>query len=231
MNISLVIPVINELPCIAAAVDSAWQAGVDEVLVVDGGSTDGTWQRLESLACRRLRSPAGRAVQQNVGAASAQGDVLLFQHADTRLAPHAAEQIRQALRDPRRLCGAFRQQIDSPRRVYRGLEWGNAWRVRWQGMPYGDQGIFVRREIFEQLGGFPAVPLMEDVLLMRRLRRLSWPVLLPGPLHVSPRRWERHGVVRQTLRNWSLLAALRLGVAPERLAAWYRRHDQPAEGA
>ncbi|MCO6456540.1 MAG: TIGR04283 family arsenosugar biosynthesis glycosyltransferase [Pirellulaceae bacterium] len=231
MNISLVIPVINELACIAAAVDSGWRAGVDEVLVVDGGSTDGTWQLLERLNCRSLRSPAGRAAQQNAGAASARGDVLLFQHADNRLSPRAADQIREALGNPRRLCGAFRQRIDSPRRVYRCLEWGNAWRVRWQGMPYGDQGIFVRREIFQQLGGFPEVPLMEDVLLMRRLRRLAWPVLLPGPLLVSPRRWERHGVVRQTMRNWSLLAALRLGVSPARLAAWYRRHDQPAEGA
>ena len=95
-------------------------------------------------------------------------------------------------------------------------------RVRWRRMPYGDQGIFVRRSAFDAVGGFVEVRLMEDVLLMREFRRRGWRIeLLPGPLHVDPRRWLKHGVVRQTLRNWTLLAGLRLGISPDRLAEFY----------
>jgi hypothetical protein len=110
--------------------------------------------------------------------------------------------------------------------LYRCLDRGNAARVRWRGSAYGDQAIWMRRQLFFDLGGFPDVPLLEDLLLMRRFRRRAWPVLLPGPLHVSARRWQRHGVMRQTLRNWSILAAHACGASPQRLAHWYRRHDQ-----
>ena len=122
--------------------------------------------------------------------------------------------------------GAFSQRIDAGGLAFRLLEWGNARRARWLGLPYGDQAIFVRREAFFAAGGFPDVPLMEDVLLMQRLRRRAWPLLLPGPVHVSARRWQRHGVVRQTIRNWALLAAFASGISPERLARYYRRHDE-----
>jgi hypothetical protein len=121
-------------------------------------------------------------------------------------------------------CGGFRQQIEAPQSIYRWLEWGNRLRIRWLGSAYGDQGIFVRREIYEASGGFPLVPLMEDVLLMRQLRRRYKVTLLPGPLHVSPRRWQANGPIRQTIRNWSLMTAFRCGVSPERLARFYRRH-------
>jgi hypothetical protein len=105
------------------------------------------------------------------------------------------------------------------------LERGNAWRVRWRGLPYGDQAIFLRREFFESLGGFPEVKLMEDLLLMKKARRISWPRLLDGPVFIDARRWRRHGVIRQTLRNWTLLTAYQFGWAPDSLASYYRRHD------
>ncbi len=124
-------------------------------------------------------------------------------------------------------CGAFRQQIEAEGLLYRWLERGNAWRVRRRGLPYGDQGIFVRRPLFEELGGFPDVRLMEDVLLMKALRRRAWPALLPGPLHVNARRWRRQGVIRQTIRNWLLLSAARAGVHPNRLARFYALHCPP----
>ena len=129
-------------------------------------------------------------------------------------------QIECSLSDPQVGCGAFKQSIEANGWIYRLLEDGNAWRAEYRGLPYGDQGIFVRRGLFDVVGGFPEVSLMEDVFLMRRLRRRSWPVLLPG-LFGDARRWQRRGVVRQTLLNWSLLAAARLGVHPDRLARFY----------
>lgn len=225
MKVSVIIPALNEASVIATSVRRAWEAGADEVLVVDGGSEDQTPSIAESATCRLVVAPRGRASQQNAAAALARGDVLLFLHADNWLPPAAIDQIRHALDDAPAVHGAFRQRIDAPGIGFRILEWGNARRVRWFGLPFGDQGIFIRRGRFDELGGFPQVDLMEDVLLARQLRRQEWPLLLPGPLFVSPRRWQRHGIVRQTLRNWSLLAAQRLGVSPDRLARHYRRHD------
>jgi len=161
----------------------------------------------------------------NAGAAASRGDVLLFLHADNWLAPDAADQVRRAVAEANVLGGAFLQRIDADGWRYRMLERGNAWRVERLWMPYGDQGIFMRRETFARLGGFPEVRLMEDLLLMRRFRCLSRPVLLPGPLHVCARRWQQRGVIRQTLRNWLLLTAERLGVSPDRMARFYYGND------
>jgi rSAM/selenodomain-associated transferase 2 len=227
VKISIIIPALNERANLERAIARAWEAGADEIILSDGGSTDGTWEAAARLACRRVRGPAGRARQQNAGAALAQGDVLLFQHADNWLEAGAARQIEEALASQHAVCGAFRQKIEAPGLGYRLLEWGNALRVRWQGLAYGDQNIFLTHQLFRQIGGFPDVPLMEDLLLMRVLRRRAWPVLLPGPLHVDARRWRRQGIVRQTARNWSLVTAWRLGVPLERLTRHYPRHDEP----
>lgn len=226
MQISVIIPALNEAAVIARAIDAAWQAGADEVIVVDGGSGDESREIAAAARCHLICSEPGRGRQQNAGSQAATGDVLLFLHADNWLASAAIDQIRQTLAEPRVLHGAFRQRIEHASRRFRWLEAGNAARVRLFGLPYGDQGIFVRRDVFFEIGGFPDIPLMEDVALMRKLRRRARPVLLDGPLHVSPRRWLKHGVIRQTLRNWSLLAGYTLGVPPARLARCYRRHDQ-----
>jgi len=225
MRISVIIPSLNEVGYVARAVASAWRAGAKEVLVADGGSHDATQRLAAAAGAIVVNSPPGRAIQQNAAARLATGDVLLFLHADNWLAPEAGDQVRAALAGSGRVHGAFRQRIEAEDCIYRWLERGNAERVRWRGLPYGDQAIFIRRAAFEAAGGWPAVPLMEDVILMQTLRRQAWPLLLPGPVHVSPRRWQRHGILRQTLRNWSLLLAFNLGVSPERLAAQYRRHD------
>ncbi len=221
MRISVIIPAVNEEDLIERAVVSSWEAGVDEVLVVDSDSRDQTAERARSHGARVINGPLGRAVQQNLGAQHATGDVLLFLHADNWLDPAVGSQLRDCLRDTNVLGGAFRQQIDAPGRLYRWLERGNEARVRWRGLAYGDQAIFMRRDVFEQLGGFPTVKLMEDLLLMRDFRTLSRPVLLPGPVHVHPRQWQSRGVVRQTLLNWTLLSARAVGVAPDRLARFY----------
>lgn len=224
MRLAVIIPTWNEAAKIDSALVRAQDLGPEEIWVVDGGSRDDTVARARQHRCQVLESPVGRALQQNLGAKHAGGDVLLFLHADTWLEPAARGQLETALAEPRVLGGAFRQRIESPRGVYRWLEWGNAARVRWWGLAYGDQGIFVRRETFFALGGFPPVKLLEDLLFMRRLAERTRPVLLAGPLHVSARRWERHGVLRQTARNWAILAAHRWGVSPDRLADYYTRH-------
>ncbi len=225
-SVSVVIPALNEGERISASVALAWKLAPREVIVVDGGSVDGTAEMARSAGAQVCSSPAGRARQLNLGASRAAGECLLFLHADTWLAADGLSQIAEALADPHAQCGAFRQRIEAEGRRYRWLERGNAWRVRRRGLPYGDQGIFMRRALFESLGGFPEVRLMEDVLLMKRVRRRVWPVLLPGPLYVSARRWQRYGVIRQTARNWLLLAAAAAGVHPDRLAAFYAPHRE-----
>ena len=226
MCVSVIIPALNEATVVERAISAAWQARAAEVILVDGGSQDATVAIATRTGCQVLLSRPGRAYQQNLGAQQASGEVLLFQHADNWLDETAVTQIQTALEDRQLVAGAFQQQIADEGHLYRYLEWGNAWRARCWGLPYGDQGIFLRQQTFHELGGFPEVRLMEDVLLMQQVRRKRRPVLLAGPIHTDPRRWQRHGVVRQTLRNWALLAALRLGASPDDLVRFYPRHDQ-----
>lgn len=221
LTVSAIIPALNEESRIARGVERAFRAGADEVIVVDGGSDDGTLAVAEGTPCIALPSRRGRAVQQNEGAKRATGDILLFLHADCYLPPHAIQQIRERLVDATLDGGAFLQKIEAPGFLYRCLERGNAWRARFLHLPYGDQGIFLRREVFLKLGSFPEVPFMEDLLLMRHFRRKHRGVLLAGPLYVDARRWKRRGVIRQTARNWALLTAQRCGISLEKLARFY----------
>jgi len=226
MAVSVVIPAINEADCIQRAVRTAWDAGAAEVIVVDGGSVDNTPRKARAVDAKVLNSRAGRAAQQNFGAMAATSEIVLFQHADCWLGPTSLEQIEAAFQHrPDRFVGAFRQSIEAIGFRYRLLEAGNLWRARVWGVPYGDQGIFFQRQFFVDAGQFPDVPIMEDLLLMLVIRQLHWPVILNGPLHVDARRWQCRGVVTQTFRNWSLVAARHLGVSPEVLARFYPRHD------
>lgn len=228
-TISVIIPALNEAACIAQAIRTAWAAGVDEVIVVDGHSLDATVEIARQLGATVLSASAGRASQQNAGAMKAHGNVLLFLHADNWLDPGVGHQIRECLNDPEILGGAFQQHIEAPGHLYRLLEWGNAARLRWRGMAYGDQGIFMRRDTFEELNRFPPVKLMEDVLLMRSFRQLARPILLPGLVHVHPRRWQQHGVIHRTLQNWSLQLAHSVGFSPDWLARFYPIAESPTE--
>jgi len=224
-KVSVIIPTMNEELRVARAVGSATAAGAFETIVADGGSTDRTTEVAAAQGATIVRSSPGRAAQQNAGAAAATGDVLLFLHADNWLAAGAIRQVAAAAGRPSFVAGSFRQQIDSPGLRFRLLEFGNGLRAKYLGAPYGDQSIFVRRASFRQIGGFPETLLMEDLLIMRQLRRQAWPLLLAGPVYVDARRWHKRGVMRQTLTNLWLTAALTCGVNPDRLARFYPRHD------
>ena len=157
----------------------------------------------------------------NLGAAQASGEILLFLHADNWLADNAIDQINSAMSQSDSVGGGFRQKLGSSRWVYRLIEAGNAFRARYQRLVYGDQGMFVRRSVFERLGGFAEIPLMEDFEFSQRCFGDSTPLLLKGPVHVDVRRWERQGVIRTTIKNWQIAKAWRQGVDAEEL---YKRY-------
>ncbi|HEV2149563.1 MAG TPA: TIGR04283 family arsenosugar biosynthesis glycosyltransferase [Longimicrobiaceae bacterium] len=215
----MIVPALNEAERIVACLRSvAAQAGPRELIVVDGGSTDGTPGLARELATVAA-GPRGRAWQMNVGGRLARGEVLLFLHADSVLPAGALTALRDALADPRAAGGTFTLRFDTDRpwlRLYALLT-----RFRPRLFHYGDQGIFVRREVFERLGGFAELPLMEDVDFLRRLRREGRVVLVPRPVTTSARRFLARGIVRQQLLNGALVLLYHLGVAPARLARWY----------
>lgn len=220
MSVSVIIPTLNEAACIAATIASLRRQGNIEIIVADGGSTDGTpdWAR---AADQVLSAPAGRAAQMNAGAARARGETLLFLHADCTLADGALAAMTRVLRRRSVVAGCFSMRVRASGWSYRMIDACASARVRLIGVVYGDQGQYLRRDDFIRLGGFPYVRFLEDVLLSQRLRRLGRIVVLPQRILVSPRRWEKIGVVRQTLRNWTLTALALAGVTPDRLAKSY----------
>lgn len=222
VNVSVIIPTLNEESQISECIRSVAASLPWEIIVVDGGSTDNTIQLAAETSARIFNSAPGRATQQNVGASFATGDLLVFLHADCRLPKDALQQILAVSQSQEgAIFGGFRQRIMGSGWRYRLLEIGNAARVHWLGIPYGDQAIFVSKPLFEAFGGFPDIPIMEDLQLMRDLRKSATPILLPGPLEVNARRWRKHGIVRQTLRNWLLVLAWARGVDPEELGKRY----------
>ena len=220
MTISVIIPTLNEAQNIRATLDRLHHPAFREILAVEGGSRDGT-AALAAPVAKVLRSSTGRARQMNTGAANASGDVLLFLHADTLLPPTAADDITAALTDPRVAGGHFDARITPDR----GLLWlvGRmmSWRARLTGIATGDQAIFVRRTVFEQLGGFPDISLMEDIAFSRLLKRAGRVRALRSCVVTSGRRWEQHGVARTILLMWWLRLLFFLGVSPDRLKRLY----------
>ncbi len=220
-RISVIIPTLNEAGCLQDTLIALGHAENVEVIVVDGGSCDGTDGLALAAGVRLLRSPAGRARQMNLGAAAAIGDIYLFLHADTQLPCRFEQYVRAALREPGVIAGAFRLRVDGPERSLRLIEWGTNWRSRWRHMPYGDQAVFVRAETFRQLGGFKELPIMEDFEFAQRLRRAGRIVILPAAVTTSARRWHALGPWRTTWINQMIICGYRLGVSTERLSTWY----------
>lgn len=220
--ISVVIPALDEAPRIGSLVQELRAEDGVEVIVVDGGSRDGTPGIAAAAGARVVSAPRGRAAQMNAGAAASCGVILLFLHADTRLPPGWPAAVRGLLGDPGVSGGAFSFATDSPSRGLRLIAAGAAWRGRLLGAIFGDQAIFTRSEAFAALGGFPAQPLMEDWEFVRRLRSRGAVVVLPQKAVTSARRWETRGTVRTSLVNAVITAGYLAGVPPTRLARWYR---------
>ncbi|MHC5726710.1 MAG: TIGR04283 family arsenosugar biosynthesis glycosyltransferase [Nostoc sp.] len=222
-RISIIIPTLNEAGNIKEAIATTQPSTNIEIIVVDAGSEDGTVEIAQSLGVKVISSSPGRAVQMNAGALAASGDILLFLHADTRLPTGFDEMIRTALQQPGTVAGAFNLRIDASLLSLRWVEWGVNARSHFYQMPYGDQAIFLTKAVFQQMGGFPELPIMEDFELMRRLKRTGCIVIIPTPVVTSARRWLQKGVFKTTLLNQLVIIAYLLGVSPERICRWYRR--------
>jgi len=231
MRISVIIPTLDEECTIMALLAHTVSLGFDELIVVDGGSLDQTPVLVESYrrntqlpapnSVRLMTAPCGRARQMNEGSTASSGEILLFLHADTLLPEDAKATIETALADHRMVGGWFDVRFDSP------SMWGTIisrmmnWRSRMSGIATGDQALFVRRHIFEQIGGFADIPLMEDIDFSRRLKRRGATAALNSTVTTSFRRWERHGPLRTILLMWALRFLYWVGVGPHTLNRWY----------
>jgi len=222
VRVSVIVPTLNEAAVVATTLAHARQPGVHEVIVVDGGSTDATRAVADPLADVVLSAPRGRAAQMNAGAARATGDILLFLHADTTVPQGFAQVVITACGHPGVVGGRFDVRLEPATPLLRLTAALMNWRSRLTRIATGDQAIFIRRDAFEELGGYAALPLMEDIDLSRRMKRLGRVACLRERVSTSARRWQRDGVVRTILLMWSLRLRYALGVAPDRLQARYR---------
>ena len=225
MKLSIIIPTLNEAGRIAVALIALQplRARGAEIVLVDGGSSDGTPQLAARYADQVIDAPRGRALQQNAGAQQALGDTLLFLHSDTQLPVNADGLIADALVESSALWGLFDVRFDADLAMLHVVAAMMNARSRLTGIATGDQCIFVRRSTFESVGGFPSIALMEDVALSTLLRTQSAPQCLQNKVTTAARRWQKNGVWRTIFLMWGLRLAYALGVSPERLGRWYDR--------
>ena len=221
--ISIIIPTLNEAQNLPRSLQALQTIPLVDVIVVDGGSLDDTVNVAESWGAKVICSPvSGRAHQMNVGAAVAQGDILLFLHADTYLPNGFDRLVRQTLAQPKVIAGAFELAIEGQATGLRLVEWGVNRRSRLCQMPYGDQALFLPAETFRAICGFPDLPIMEDFELVRRLKQQGRIAIAPGTVTTSGRRWQKLTVFRTTVINQLVIIGYLLGASPARLARWYR---------
>lgn len=220
MQLTVVVPTLNEAAHIARSLESLPKDA--ETIVSDGGSTDETIAIARRCGARVVAGDQGRASQMNRGAKAATGNVLLFLHADCVLGPHAATAIESALIDDEVVGGSFRMQVRDASLALRFIAATANARARFLKTPYGDQALFARRGVFEDLGGFPEMPFMEDVAFVRSIKRRGRIVRLHETVTTGARHWQRLGPVSTTLLNWSMVSLYLMGVPAERLEPHYR---------
>lgn len=222
-RLSIIIPVLNEEGRIQSTLEplQGLRLKGHEIIVVDGGSQDTTISRCVPLADHVLQSPPGRATQMQAGAAVSSGDILWFLHADSTVPGQAQRHITGALADANADWGRFDISLDDDHPLLRCVAWFMNQRTQLTGIATGDQGIFIRRALFEAIGGFPDVPLMEDIRISRSLKKHGRPCRVRARLGTSSRRWKKHGIARTILTMWSLRLAHFAGVSPQRLARYY----------
>ena len=221
MRISVILPALNEEMTIGASLQALLELAPDEIIVVDGSSTDRTQQICARLRVKVIPSNRGRARQMNMGASQASGDVLLFLHADTKLPASALSDITAALRDPDCPGGRFDVEIDGSHWMLKLVAVLINQRSRLTRVATGDQAIFVRRSVFQSIGGFQDVPLMEDIAFCRALKHIGPIACLRSRVITSGRRWESDGVWRTIFTMWTLKLCYLAGVSPQRLKKYY----------
>ncbi len=223
LRLSIIIPTLNETTTIVETLQplQALRTWGHEIIVVDGGSSDDTLQVARPFADKLLQAARGRARQMNAGAAVAQGNVLVFLHADTILPESSDRAITTALRNRKRVWGRFDVRLSGGHPLFRVIACAMNLRSCLTGIATGDQAIFVRRRVFAQIGGFADIPLMEDIILSRALRRVSRPARIKKRVLTSSRRWEQQGIIRTIVKMWLLRLWFFLGADPTRLAQRY----------
>ena len=218
--ISVIIPVLNEAKILDQSLSRlAPQLKGHELIIVDGGSSDKTVLIAKKYG-QVISAERGRARQSNAGAGAASGDILLFLHADVWLDSGAIEGVETAIAAGY-IGGAFKQRIEGEHPLYRLIERAADFRAKRLRIFYGDGGIFIRRSHFDRIGGFPNIPIMEEVELSRKLRRHGEATLVEPMIHISPRRWQKNGIIRTTLINWLITLLYLLRVPPNHLAKLY----------
>ncbi|MFT5729920.1 MAG: rSAM/selenodomain-associated transferase 2 [Desulforhopalus sp.] len=220
-TLSIIVPVLNEEQTLGRSLEHL--AGQGEIIVVDGGSTDKTVEIAQSAGATVIFSPLGRAVQMNIGAKSSSGDNLFFLHADT-FAPKGFKQlIGTTLDNPTVAMGAFALGFNSGEKKLKAIAKVANLRSRFLQLPYGDQGFFMARSRYTEIGGFPEIEIMEDFVFVRKMKRLGRIVHLPDPVCTSSRRWQNFGCIKTTVINQLIVGGYLLGVSPSRLARMYQR--------
>jgi len=226
-SFSIILPVLNESPIINQTIEHIYRLGYGfdlEVIVVDGDTEGGTVYSIKDERVIKVITPKGRGRQMNKGASVATGDILLFLHTDTELPENAFRTISAVIDKKLYAGGAFDLGIKSGRLIFRLIEKMVYIRTRLTGIPYGDQAIFIKKDIFAGMNGYQEIPIMEDVELMIRIKKSGYKIcIIPQRVSTSPRRYEKESVVYCTLRNWMLMSLYFLGVEPEKLVKFYYR--------
>lgn len=221
MKVSIIVPTLNEESVLENTLTQIQQLSPHELIVSDGGSNDNTRPIAEKLSHRVVTGSSGRALQMNAGAEQATGDLLLFLHADSRLEPESYRKMLEQMENPKWIGGAFTLCIESDQWSIKLIAALANIRSKYFGLAYGDQGFFVRKEVFKNMNGFSPLPICEDLDFYRRLRKKGQVILLKEKAHTSPRRWVKEGIVFTTARNILIAILFGLGFPPRTLTKWY----------
>jgi len=222
-KISIIMPVLNEAKNLRNILSQLCLSDNEELIVVDGGSTDETLSIAGEFTGKVFQAKSGRASVMNFGAQKAEGDILLFLHADCILPDNAFLLIREVLGDKNVAAGVFDLGISDPRLRFRIIEFGVNLRTHVTSLLYGDQGMFLSKDVFDSIGGFADIPLMEDIEISLRLKKMGKIVFIKSPIKASPRRWLREGVLYTTFRDWSIAFSYTfLKISPEKLTRYYK---------
>ena len=221
MKVSIIVPTLNEELVLENTLTHIQQLSPHELIVSDGGSNDYTYRIADRFSHRVITGSAGRALQMNAGANEATGDLLLFLHADSRIEPESYRKMLEYMKNPKWIGGAFTLCIESGKWSLKLIALLANIRSKYFGVAYGDQGFFVRKEVFKDMNGFSPIPICEDLDFYYRLRKKGSVILLKEKAHTSPRRWTNEGIFFTTVRNFIVAVLFGLGFPPHILTKWY----------